>query len=89
VRSFQPTVEGALGGDWRSLCDHGSPRSYNHVIGATILEAELAAMFDGHKATVSVVIDTSKCCDATIATSFSTLPHTSLGFPSLLDIEVL
>ncbi len=52
VRSFQATVEVALGGDRRLLCYHGSPRSYNDIIAATTPEAELAPMFHGHTATV-------------------------------------
>jgi len=52
LASFQPTVEISLGEDRSLLCCHGSPRSYDDVIVATIPDDELDTMIAGHEATV-------------------------------------
>jgi putative phosphoesterase len=52
LASFQPTVEISLGEDRSLLCCHGSPRSYDDVIVATIPDHELDTMIAGHEATI-------------------------------------
>jgi putative phosphoesterase len=52
LASFQPTVEISLGEESRLLCCHGSPRSYDDVILATMPDEELEAMIAGHDAAI-------------------------------------
>ena len=52
VRTFQPTVEVALGGKARALCFHGSPRADTEIIAAATPDDELDRIFAGFSATV-------------------------------------
>jgi predicted phosphodiesterase len=52
LASFQPTVAIPLGEKSSLLCCHGSPRSYDDVIVATIPDDELDTMIAGHEATI-------------------------------------
>lgn len=52
IRSFQPTVDIALGAAGTLLCCHGSPRSFDDVIRATTPDDELDAMLTGSEAAV-------------------------------------
>lgn len=54
LRSFPPVIEMALDADKTLLCYHGSPRSYNEVIGSTTPTAEVKSMFAGYQAWVMV-----------------------------------
>ena len=44
IRSFQPTVRVELDGGRTLLCYHGSPRSFDEIIGPTTPDGELEAM---------------------------------------------
>ena len=52
IRTFQPTVELAVGDGTTMLCFHGSPRSYNDIILAATPEDELATLLAGFQATI-------------------------------------
>ena len=50
LRTFQATVELALGDGMTLLCYHGSPRSYHDAIVATTPDTEIAALFGNEQA---------------------------------------
>lgn len=54
LRSFQPVLEMTLETDRTLLCYHGSPRSYNDVIGSSTTLAEVRSMFTGYQAFIMV-----------------------------------
>ncbi|MEW5988419.1 MAG: metallophosphoesterase family protein [Chloroflexota bacterium] len=52
LRTFQPTIEIALGGDATLLGYHGSPHSYHDVMRVTTPDEEIGRMVGGRRATV-------------------------------------
>jgi predicted phosphodiesterase len=52
IASFPATVETALGAAGRLLCCHGSPRSYDDIIGPTTPDEALAEMLAGQEAEI-------------------------------------